>query len=119
MSYIVVPLFDSPADEAQPDNPPTGSPGKYTITYVLAVPGRLAVQDEVNFAELVQKGDSLLEVGAEVHELRVPWTTTLAASSQRSFMSTSLTACVMSSLRFRQTASLKRRQSGMTSWPRC
>jgi len=58
---------------ARPAAPPapTGSPGRYELTFVLAVPGRAVVQDEVNFAQLVQGGDSLLEVPPGTSELRI------------------------------------------------
>lgn len=55
-----------------PDKPaPTGSPGAYRLTYVLAIPGRTVVQDEVSFAKLLETGDSLLEVPAHVHQIRI------------------------------------------------
>lgn len=73
IAYIVLPVFNAAAPPPPPPTLPatTGSPGIYKLTYVLAVPGRAVVQDEVNFAKLVQAGDSLLEVSAEVHKLRI------------------------------------------------
>jgi hypothetical protein len=67
MGFTVVPVFDP----AAPPLSPIGSPGIYRLTYVLAVPGRAVVQDEVDFAKLVQTGDSLLEVPTDVHQLRI------------------------------------------------
>ncbi|MGH3218309.1 MAG: methylamine utilization protein MauJ [Streptosporangiaceae bacterium] len=69
---MVEPVFDPAAEPPAPGEPaPSGSPGSYQLTYVLAVPGRAIVQDEVDFAKLVQAGDSLLEVPGEVHQLRI------------------------------------------------
>lgn len=50
---------------------PTGSPGTYQATFVLAVPGINVVQTEVNFGEVLNQGDSLFEVPPGVAELRV------------------------------------------------
>ena len=72
MSYMVEPVFSS--DRPQPPLgtlAPRGSPGRYRVTYPLAVPGRYVVQDRIDFAELIKSGDSLLEVGPQVHTLQV------------------------------------------------
>lgn len=71
MSYLVAPLFDHSTPAKTGDPAPTGAPGIYRLTYVLAVPGRNVVQNKVDFAELEQGGDSLLEVPAKVSLLRV------------------------------------------------
>lgn len=64
--YTVVPTAEGPP----PD--PAGSPGKYRLTYILAVPGRAVVIDgDVNFPKLIAAGDSLLQVGPDVHILRM------------------------------------------------
>lgn len=69
---MVVPVFDPTAAPPPATLPAaSGSPGIYKLTYVLAVPGRAVVQDEVDFGKLVQAGDSLLEVRADVHHLRI------------------------------------------------
>ncbi|BBU22427.1 Uncharacterised protein [Mycobacterium xenopi] len=64
--YTVVPILPG---GREPD--PAGSPGKYRLTFVLAIPGRAVVLDEVNFAKLIAAGDSLLEVASDVHTLRM------------------------------------------------
>lgn len=48
-----------------------GSPGRYRLTYVLAIPGRAVVQHEVNFAKLIAAGDSLLQVGPDIQTMRM------------------------------------------------
>lgn len=68
---MVEPVFSLPGIRPPTGTPaPTGSPGRYRLTFVLAVPGRTVVQDEVNFAKLLRDGDSLLEVPAGTKELR-------------------------------------------------
>jgi hypothetical protein len=75
MSYIVEPVFTLPGIRSLAGiAAPNGSPGAYRLTFVLAVPGRAVVQDEVNFAKLVRNGDSLLEVASGIRELRVTLT---------------------------------------------
>jgi hypothetical protein len=71
MSFMVQPVFAPEA--ARPPAPPVpqGSPGRYELTFVLAVPGRAVVQDEIDFAKLVHGGDSLLEVPPGTAELRI------------------------------------------------
>jgi hypothetical protein len=72
MSYTVVPIFSPPSSEPNAGAPsPTGSSGLYRLTYVLAVPGRNVVQDEINFEKQVQAGDSLLEVSPEIRYLEL------------------------------------------------
>jgi hypothetical protein len=72
MSYMAEPVFTTPAAAPAPGEPaPAGSPGTYHLTYVLAIPGQTVVQDKVDFAKLVQAGDSLLEVPAHVRHLRI------------------------------------------------
>jgi hypothetical protein len=72
VTYWVVPQFDAPTAPPSPSEPaPSGSHGIYQLVYVLAIPGRTVVQDEVDFAKLVQTGDSLLEVPLEVHQLQI------------------------------------------------
>lgn len=69
---MVEPVFGPVPSPPPPGAPaPTGSLGIYKLTYVLAVPGRAVVQDEVNFAKLVQAGDSLLEVLPGIQQLRI------------------------------------------------
>jgi hypothetical protein len=71
MSFIAEPVF-APAGARPPAPPvPAGSPGLYELTFVLAVPGRAVVQDTVDFARLVQGGDSLLEVPPGTSELHI------------------------------------------------
>lgn len=72
MSYMVEPVFSS----GRPQPPlgtvaPEGSPGRYRVTYPLAIPGRYVVQDRIDFADLITSGDSLLEVGPQVHTIQV------------------------------------------------
>ena len=69
---MVEPVF-SPASAPPPlgSPAPAGSPGVYKLTYVLAIPGRMVVQDEVDFAKLVQVGDCLLEVPPGIRQLRI------------------------------------------------
>jgi hypothetical protein len=75
MGFTVVPVFDTEAESPPPTLPTDfGSPGTYTLTYVLAVPGCAVVQDQVNFAKLIQAGDSLLEVPTEVHHMHIDLT---------------------------------------------
>jgi hypothetical protein len=72
MSFMMEPVFDPAPSPPPPGAPaPTGSLGIYKLTYVLAVPGRAVVQHEVNFAKLVQVGDSLLEVQPGTQQLRI------------------------------------------------
>jgi|GEM_PF-1449083 len=72
MSYMVEPIFSEHSPHPVPGTPgPSGSPGLYRLTYVLAVPGRNVVQDEVNFEKQVRDGDSLLEVSPETHYLEL------------------------------------------------
>ena len=72
MSFMVEPVFSPVSSPPPPDGPaPAGSPGIYKLTYVLAIPGRAVVHDEVNFAKLVQAGDSLLEVPPGIQQLRI------------------------------------------------
>lgn len=69
---MAVPVFTTPAAPPALGEPaPSGSPGTYLLTYVLAIPGRTVAHDEVDFAKLVQTGDSLLGVPAHVHHLRI------------------------------------------------
>ena len=60
-------------EAARPPAPPVpaGSPGRYELTFVLAVPGCAVVHDAVDFAKLVHGGDSLLEVSPGTTELRI------------------------------------------------
>jgi len=58
MSFIAAPVF---APESARPPVPTGSPGRYELTFVLTVPGRAVVQDEIDFTKLVHGGDSLLD----------------------------------------------------------
>ena len=69
---MVEPIFSPRNSDPAPGTPgPTGSPGLYRLTYVLAVPGRNVVQGEVNFEKQVQAGDSLLEVSPQIHYLEL------------------------------------------------
>lgn len=72
MSYMVEPVFLS--DRPQPPLgtlAPKGSPGRYRVNYPLAIPGRYVVQNHSDFTELITSGDSLLEVGPQVHTIQV------------------------------------------------
>jgi hypothetical protein len=71
MSLMAQPVFAPEAARPPAPPAPTGSPGRYELTFVLAVPGRAVVQDEVDFAKLVHGGDSLLEVPPGTTELRI------------------------------------------------
>jgi hypothetical protein len=57
---IVVPGF--PADDPRSRVPqsPQGTPGVYTVTFVLAVPGKNSFQDNLDTVRLMVSGDSLL-----------------------------------------------------------
>lgn len=69
---MVEPVFGPVSSPPPPGGPaPTGAPGIYKLTYILAIPGRAVVQDEVNFAKLVQAGDCLLEVLPGIQQLRI------------------------------------------------
>jgi hypothetical protein len=67
MRYTVVPIY-APGG---PRTCPNGSPGTYRLTFILAIPGRAVVQDEIDFAKLIAAGDSLLQVGPNVHTLEI------------------------------------------------
>lgn len=72
MGYVAEPVFTADRDQPKPgDLAPSGSPGRYRASFALAVPGRAVVQEEVNFAELIKRGDSLIEVAPAVHDLQV------------------------------------------------
>lgn len=64
--YTVVPI---PRGGREPD--PAGSPGRYRLTSVLAIPGREVVLNEVNFTKLIGAADTLLQVASDVHTLRM------------------------------------------------
>lgn len=49
---------------------PIGSPGTYVATFVLAVPGHNVVQTDVNFEELLDKGDSLIQVKSDATSMQ-------------------------------------------------
>ena len=68
---MVEPVFAPEAARPPAPSAPTGSPGRYELTFILAVPGRAVVQDAVDFAKLVHGGDSLLEVPPGTTELRI------------------------------------------------
>ena len=69
---MVEPVFSpASAPPALGSPAPVGSPGIYKLTYVLAIPGRMVVQDEVDFAKLVQVGDCLLDVPSGIRQLRI------------------------------------------------
>jgi hypothetical protein len=71
VGYMIEPIFKNAPRADVGIEAPSGAPGMYHVIYVLAVPGRDVVQDEVNFPKLQASGDSLLAVDPEVHELRV------------------------------------------------
>jgi hypothetical protein len=60
MTYVVVPRFEEGDPRNENSNGALGSKGIYEATFVLAIPGHDIVQTEVNFEELLNKGDSLL-----------------------------------------------------------
>ena len=71
LTYVVVPTYADGDPRNALTNGPHGSPGRYRVTFVLAVPGRYVVQDSVDFDEAVQQGDSLLVVPPSIHEIRI------------------------------------------------
>jgi hypothetical protein len=68
MFYIAEPVFPQGDPRNDLTSGPTGSPGRYRITVILAVPGQSVVQESVDFHSAVQRGDSLLQVSTEVTE---------------------------------------------------
>ena len=59
MELTVVPVYPG----GEPSGGPTGSPGRYEVVFVLAVPGTAVATRRVDFGELRRSGDSLLEIG--------------------------------------------------------
>jgi hypothetical protein len=50
---------------------PAGNPGRYRITFVLAVPGRQVAQEAIDFHAAIERGDSLLAVGDDTTSVAV------------------------------------------------
>ncbi len=71
VTYVVEPVYPESDPRHSLTSGAVGRPGRYRVTYVLAVPGRKVVQESVDFHDAVERGDSLLAVNPEVHELRI------------------------------------------------
>jgi hypothetical protein len=71
MAYVVEPVFPDGDPRNALTTGPAGSPGKYRVNFILGVPGRYVVQDSVDFTAAMSRGDSLLAVSEQVHELRI------------------------------------------------
>lgn len=71
MIYTMVPNFPNGDPRNVLTNAAAGSPGRYRVTIVLAVPGRNVVQDAVPMHAAVEAGDSMLALPLGVHEIHV------------------------------------------------
>lgn len=71
VAYAVEPVFPEGDPRNALTSGPVGRPGAYRVTFVLAVPGRNVVQEGVDFQASVERGDSLLAVNPEVHEIHI------------------------------------------------
>lgn len=70
LKYVITPEY--PVDHSLHGNvSPTGAKGSYDITFVLAIPGANTSFWDVNFQEILEHGDSLLEIPPEHSNLRV------------------------------------------------
>lgn len=71
VTYIVEPVFPAGHPMHGKSNKGAGSRGVYEATFVLAIPGRNVAQTEVNFATLLEEGDSLIYLPENVEKIEV------------------------------------------------
>ncbi len=71
LSYTMVPVFPEGHPLHERPNIPAGSPGTYIATFVLAIPGHNVAQTEVNFEDLLQNGDSLIQVRSDAASMNI------------------------------------------------
>lgn len=70
VQITVVPEFANAAS-GPVSSSPEGAPGYYVVTFLLAVPGKEQYYDALDFAELLEKGNSLLAVPSPVAQIKV------------------------------------------------
>jgi hypothetical protein len=63
MSFAFIPGFSQGDPRSRIFRSPDGSPGIYIITLILCVPGRESFQESIDFQNLANSGDSLLQIG--------------------------------------------------------
>jgi hypothetical protein len=63
MSFAFVPGFAEGDSRSLIFRSPDGSPGIYNVTLILCVPGKASFQDSIDFHNLAESGDSLLQIG--------------------------------------------------------
>lgn len=64
-TYVVVPQFPIGHPQYGLSTGPVGSPGKYKIIFILAIPGINVVQENSDFVAMLNGGDSLLQVPSD------------------------------------------------------
>src|SRR5579859_634576 len=70
-SLVVVPNFAPSDPKASIPRSPEGSPGVYRVTFVLTIPGKEDFRTELNWAKIMQSGESLLLVPQGLGRLNV------------------------------------------------
>jgi hypothetical protein len=70
LKYVITPEYPS-EHPLHGKISPTGSKGLYEVTFVLAIPGATTSFWDINFQEILERGDSLLEIPQEHSNLRV------------------------------------------------
>lgn len=71
VQYTVVPVFEPGDPRAHLIKGPDGSPGRYRLTYVLAIPGFNVLQENVDFSAPDTAGDSLLLAPYGLREIHI------------------------------------------------
>jgi hypothetical protein len=83
MEFTLVPVLSGPPEKAPPPLPPLGEAGPYTINFVLCVPGRDNLNEDLDLPGLMRSGRSLLQMPPGVANIEM----TIAATVPIQFFS--------------------------------
>jgi hypothetical protein len=62
VKLTVVPHFPDDNPKSKIERSPLGGTGMYRVTFILSLPGKNVFREQLNFVELMQSGESLLQV---------------------------------------------------------